>query len=102
MINDSKITKDASAADFNSVGEQLTAVREDVSRLADTVGGIAGRRGSRMVKDIAEGFDEAKHYAESQGRSADAAIGKSVSAHPYMTIGLAAVTGFLIGALWLR
>jgi hypothetical protein len=34
-----------------------------MSRLAETVSGIAGRRGSRMAADIAEGFDEAKHYA---------------------------------------
>ena len=100
MSNDSKTTKDAAAAsDFEAVSQQLAALREDMSRLAETVSGIAGRRSSRMATDIAEGFDEAKQYAESRGRSAEVQLEESVAAHPLMTIGLAAVAGFLVGTL---
>lgn len=100
MVQDSKTTKEAVAAgDLEAVSQQLAALRADMSRLADTVGGIAGRRGSRMAADIAEGFDEAKHYAQSKGRAAEAQLEQSVAAHPFMTIGLAAAAGFLVGAL---
>ncbi|WP_165978782.1 DUF883 C-terminal domain-containing protein [Antarcticimicrobium luteum] len=87
------------ATDIEAVSRQLASLREDMSRLTETVSAIAGRRGSRMAADIAEGFDEAKHYAESKGRTAEAQLEESVAAHPFMTIGLAAGAGFLVGAL---
>jgi ElaB/YqjD/DUF883 family membrane-anchored ribosome-binding protein len=52
-----------------------------------------------MAADIAECFDEAKHYAAIKGRSAEAQLEESVEAHPLMTIGLAVGAGFLAGAL---
>jgi ElaB/YqjD/DUF883 family membrane-anchored ribosome-binding protein len=100
MVHESKAAKDATeAGDREAVSRQLAALREDMSRLADTVSGIAGRRGSRLAEDIAEGFDEAKQYVERKGRSADAQLEKSVAAHPFMAIFLAAVAGLLVGAL---
>ena len=70
MVQDNKTTKEAAAAsDFKAVSQQLASLRKDMSRLAEAVSGIAGRRGSRMATDIAEGLDEAKHYAQSKGRS---------------------------------
>ncbi len=100
MSLDSKTNLQPTATtDIEAVSRQLVALREDMSRLTETVSGIVGRRGSRMAADIAEGFDEAKHYAESKGRSAEAQLEESVAAHPFMTIGLAAGAGFLVGAL---
>jgi ElaB/YqjD/DUF883 family membrane-anchored ribosome-binding protein len=100
MSLDSKTNPQPTAAtDIEAVSRQLAALRQDMSQLAETVSGIAGRRGSRMAADIAEGFDEAKHYAESKGRSAEAQLEESVAAHPFVTIGLAAGAGFLVGAL---
>jgi ElaB/YqjD/DUF883 family membrane-anchored ribosome-binding protein len=100
MVQESKTTSYASAeSDLEAVSQQLTALREDMSRLAETVSGIAGRRGSRMAADIAEGFDEAKQYAQRKGRSAEVQLEDSVAAHPFVTIALAAVAGFLVGAL---
>jgi ElaB/YqjD/DUF883 family membrane-anchored ribosome-binding protein len=100
MLQDSKTTQGpAAASDYEAVSQQLAALREDMARLAETVSGIAGRRGTRMADDIAEGFDEAKQYAERKGRSAEAQLEESVAAHPFMTIGLAAVAGFLVGSM---
>ncbi|MBN8292099.1 DUF883 family protein [Rhodobacter sp. NTK016B] len=100
MSSDSNTSTKATAeTDMEAVVHQMAALREDMSRLAETVSGIAGRRGSRMVADIAEGFDEAKHYAESKGRSAETQLEESVAAHPFMTIGLAVGAGFLAGTL---
>jgi ElaB/YqjD/DUF883 family membrane-anchored ribosome-binding protein len=100
MLHDNKTTKEAAAAnDFEAVSKQLAALRQDMSRLAETISGIAGRRGSSMAANIAEGIEEAKHYTEGKGRSAEAQLEESVAAHPFLAIGLAAVSGFLIGAL---
>lgn len=99
MSLDSKTKHQATVAtDIEAVSRQLAALREDMSALTETVSGIVGRRGSLMAADIAEGFDEAKHYAASKGRSAEAQLETSVAAHPFMTIGLAAGAGFLVGA----
>ena len=100
MLQDSKTTQGPSpAGDLEAVSQQLAALREDMTRLAETVTGIAGRRGNRMAADIAEGFDEARHYAASKGRAAEGQLEDSVAAHPFVTIGLAAVAGFLVGSL---
>lgn len=100
MLNDKKTPQDAEAAsDFEAVSQQLAALREDLARLTETVSAIAERRGNRMAADIAEGLDEARRYAESRGRSAEAQLHQSVAAHPFMTIGLAALAGFLAGTM---
>lgn len=100
MLHDGKNTKDASiSVDFDTVTHQLTALREDMSRLAETVSGIAGRRGGRIISDIAEGFDEAKAYAKTKGRSAESQLEETVAVHPILAIGLAVGAGFMVGAL---
>ena len=100
MLQDTKPTQGPPpAGDLEAVSQQLAALREDMARLAETVGGIAGRRGNRMATDIADGVDEARHYAASKGRAAEVQLEESVAAHPFVTIGLAAVAGFLVGSL---
>ena len=100
MSDNSKTTAGASTAgDFEAVTQQLAALREDMSRLADTVAGIAGRRGNHMAADIAEGLDEAKHYAERTGKSVEHQLEASVATHPLLAIGLAAGAGLMVGAM---
>jgi len=98
MSQNTKTTTDA-ASDFEAVSAQLSALRADMARLAETVSGIAGRRSSNMASDIAEGFDEAKHYVERTGKSAEHQLEDTVAAHPFLTIGLAAGAGLLLGAM---
>ena len=100
MLNESKTAQgDSAANDFDEVSRQLSALREDVVNLAKSVSGIAGRRGSSMAADIAEGFSEAEHYVGRKGRSAEAQLESSVVSHPLLAIGLAAGAGLLMGAL---
>ena len=54
----------SNANDLYALSKQLAALREDMSRMTHTVTGIAGRRGSNMASDIAERYDEAKHYVK--------------------------------------
>jgi hypothetical protein len=92
MIHE-KTVKDAISGDVEEVSRQLS-LREDMARLAETVKTIAGRRGSTMAADIAEGFDEARRYAGTTGRSAEARFEGSIATHPLMAVGLAAGAGF--------
>lgn len=98
MSQTTKTNPDA-AADIEAVSRQLAALREDLSRLAETVSGIAGRRGRHMASDVAEGFDEARQYVGRKGKSAEHQLEASVADHPLLAIGLAALAGLLVGAM---
>jgi ElaB/YqjD/DUF883 family membrane-anchored ribosome-binding protein len=99
MMHDKTVKDPSISGDVEEVTRQLSALREDMARLAETVKAIAGRRGSTMAADIAEGFDEARHYAGTTGRAAEARFEGSIATHPLMAVGLAAGAGFLVGAL---
>lgn len=94
----SKATTEA-ATDFEAVSHQLAALRTDLARLAETVSGFAGKRGSHVAADIADGFGDAKHYVQRTGKSAEHQLEASVASHPLLAIGLAAGAGLLFGAL---
>ena len=73
-----------------------------MARLGDTVAAIAGRRGSYMAADIAQGNGEAKHYVERSGKLAEHQLEASMEAHPLLAIDLAACAGLMFGAMWRR
>jgi ElaB/YqjD/DUF883 family membrane-anchored ribosome-binding protein len=99
MMHDKNVKDPSISGDIEEVTRQLSALREDMARLAETVKAIAGRRGSTMAADIADGFDEARHYAGTTGQAAEARFEGSIATHPLMAMGLAAGAGFLVGAL---
>lgn len=99
MKNEANTAGMSAANDFDEVSRQLTSLRHDMSKLVESVANIASRRGNGLASDIAEGYDEARHYAEKNGKSAEAQLEGSVAAHPWLAIGLAASTGLLLGAL---
>lgn len=100
MKNETSTSLGTSAAnDYDEVSRQLTELRNDMSKLVQSVAGIATRRGNGLASDIADGYEEAKHYAEKNGKSAEAQLESSVAAHPWLAIGLAASTGLLLGAM---
>ncbi len=89
---------DSIARDVDEVNRQLSALREDMAKLAESLTDIGGRRTSSMATDIADGFGEAREYALRTGRSAEAKVEGSFTAHPFLAIGLAVGAGLLIGA----
>lgn len=89
---------DSIARDVDEVSRQLSALREDMAKLAETLTDIGGRRASSMATDIADGFGEAREYAHRTGRSTEARLEGSFAAHPFLAIGLAVGAGLLIGA----
>ncbi len=99
MLQDGKNMKMPISNDIESVVAQLTALREDMTNLAQSVTSIADRRGRKMAADISDGVGEALHYVERRGVSAEARLESSVAAHPLMALGIAAGAGLLIGIL---
>ncbi|SMY09116.1 hypothetical protein [Flavimaricola marinus] len=95
----SRNAEETMASDLEAVRKQLAALKEDMASLAETMAGIAGRRSSNLTADIADGLEEAKRYAASSGKSVERQIEASVVEHPMMTLGLAALAGFLVGTM---
>lgn len=102
MLQDSKIQKTLAPTDFDGLAAQFSALREDMLALSQSVATMAERRGRRMASDISEGMSEAVHYVERKGQGAEAELEKSVAAHPFLALGLAAGAGLLIGAMTRR
>lgn len=108
--------KAASDASGN-IQDDLQALREDFSRLADQFREILSTRGSaawqRAKSHAKSGIDGVVSDARDTGRdAADAvrdisdnfvdAIDNSIKTRPYMTLAIVAGLGFLFGATWRR
>ncbi len=102
MMQDSKTMKTSLPADFDGLVAQLTAMREDMTKLSHSVTTMAERRGRRMASDISDGVGEAVQYVERKGMGAEVELEKTVATHPFMALGLAAGVGLLIGAMTRR
>lgn len=102
MLQGSKIQKTLAPTDFEELATQFSALRQDLAALTQSVAGMAERRGRSMASDISDGVEEAVHYVERKGQSAEADVEKSVAAHPFLSLALAAGAGLLIGAMTRR
>lgn len=102
MLQDGKTLKTAVATDIEGLAAQFLALREDLAKLSHSVTAMAERRGRRMGTDISDGVGEAMQYVERKGLTADAEIGKAMTAHPLLALGMAAGVGLVIGAMTRR
>jgi ElaB/YqjD/DUF883 family membrane-anchored ribosome-binding protein len=101
------------SAGARDIQEDLEALRDDVARLTQQIGGIlaaTGNKAWRRAKSNVEGV-----ISDAQGAGAEAvgavrevgdnvvdAIDESLKTRPYTTLALAAGIGFLFGATWRR
>jgi ElaB/YqjD/DUF883 family membrane-anchored ribosome-binding protein len=102
MLQDGKTMKMPAPADFDGLVAQLTALRDDMTKLSGSVTTLAEQRGRKMATDISDGVTEAMHYVERKSVNAEADLEKTVATHPLMALGLAAGIGLLIGAMTRR
>jgi ElaB/YqjD/DUF883 family membrane-anchored ribosome-binding protein len=103
----------AASAGAKDIQEDLEALRDDVARLTQQLGGIVAAKGNkawRRAKSTAEDY-----MSDVQDMGADAvgavrevgdnvvdAIDESLRKRPYTTLAIAAGIGFLFGATWRR
>lgn len=90
------------AADYEAVVAQLSALRDDMARLAGTVADAGARQGKSLMNDVNEGMTEAARYVSKKGHDTDVRIEAAVAANPYVALMIAAGMGVLIGALTRR
>lgn len=101
MAMENSILKTATA-DYDAVVAEMSAMRSDVSKLANHVQTLASARGHAMAKDVTDGMSEAAKYLGQKGLDADQRVEGAVAANPYIALGLAAGIGVLLGAMTRR
>jgi ElaB/YqjD/DUF883 family membrane-anchored ribosome-binding protein len=107
----------AAAAASGNIEEDLKALRDDFSRLAEQVTAILSTKGNaawqRAKTSVKTSVDGVVSDAQSKGQEAVGAmrevsdnfveaIDQSIKERPYATLAIAAALGFLFGATWRR
>lgn len=87
-MTDSAATKPKNALSSDDLNHQIAALRDDLKRLAATVGG-----------DVSGGIEKTGHQITRTGRDAQASAVHAVRANPLAAVGLAAGLGLVLGIL---
>ena len=87
------------AADYDAVTAQISALRDDLAKMAKSMSATTTQRGQAIVRDVTDGVNEAISYVGRKGHETDKSIEAAVSANPYMALAVAAGMGLLVGAL---
>ncbi len=90
------------SADYDALLAQLTAMREEMNKLATQVAATASERGAAVADTLTQGMQDARTYASRKTHQADVQIEHAVAANPYLALGLAAGLGLLLGAVTRR
>ena len=104
---------DAAAVASRDMQDDLKALRDDFSRLAEQVSTILSNRGNDAWQRAKSGLDDVMADAQDKGRDAVGAmrdvsdnfveaIDESLKNRPYTTLAIVAGLGFLFGATWKR
>ncbi|MFZ2069977.1 MAG: hypothetical protein WAV27_28755 [Xanthobacteraceae bacterium] len=104
---------DAAAAASGDIQNDLQALRDDFSRLADQVTAILSSKGNAAWQRAKTSVDGVVSDAQSKGQEAVGAmrdvsdnfveaIDQSIKERPYATLAIAAALGFLFGVAWRR
>jgi len=81
---------------YGRSSDQITDLKE---KATDQLGKAAGQAES-MASLVADQGREASERIEEAGRNLKGALDKSVKDQPMATLALAAMVGFVLGALW--
>ena len=81
---------------YGRSSDQITDLKE---KATDQLGKAAGQAES-MASRVADQGREASERIEEAGRNLKGALDKSVKDQPMATLAVAAMVGFVLGALW--
>jgi len=90
------------AADYEAVTAQLASLREEMAKLATSVGKATVRQSQSIMDDVTDGMNEAARYVGKKGQTAEAQFETAVASNPWAAIAIAAGMGVLIGAMTRR
>ena len=108
-----KETNKAASAGAKDIQEDLEALRDDVTRLTQQLGGILAAKGNKVwrrakstagdvISDAQDKGMEAVDAVREVGDNVVDAVDESLKRRPYTTLALAVGIGFLFGATWRR
>ena len=108
-----KETGKAASAGAKDIQEDLEALRDDVTKLTQQLGGILSTKGNQawsrarsnvegVISDAQDKGMEAVDAVREVGDNVVDAIDESLKRRPYTTLALAVGIGFLFGATWRR
>ncbi|MGH6771810.1 MAG: DUF883 family protein [Xanthobacteraceae bacterium] len=108
-----KETSKAASAGAKDIQDDLEALRDDVARLTQQIGGILSAKGNKAWQRARSNAEDV--FAEVQDKGMEAvgavrevgdnmvdAVDESLKKRPYTTLALALGIGFLFGATWRR
>jgi ElaB/YqjD/DUF883 family membrane-anchored ribosome-binding protein len=105
MATATDFTRNTSAS-VDNVQDDLKALKNDVSKLAQQVVNLASDKGNeafrRAKKQIGETAGEASEAVREVRDTFADAVEESVRERPYTTLALAVGLGFILGAVWRR
>ncbi len=81
---------------------QIAALRDDFGAMTALLRDMATERGKATVAGAREAADTLSHEAARRGYQARDAVDTAVRDHPVASLGIAAVLGFVLGALTRR
>lgn len=96
------LTTRGNSGEHDAIGAQIAALRADIVKLAGSVQSSATSSGTALAKDMSDGLNDAAHYLGRKGHAADLRIEGAVAANPYLSLGLAAGLGLLVGVMTRR
>jgi ElaB/YqjD/DUF883 family membrane-anchored ribosome-binding protein len=108
-----KETGKAASAGAKDIQDDLEALRDDVAKLTQQIGGILSAKGNQawsraksnvegVISDAQDKGMEAVEAVREVGDNVVDAIDESLKRRPYTTLALAVGIGFLFGATWRR
>ncbi len=102
MPADSQTLKTTLVADYDALATQIMGLRDELSKMAQSVAATSARRGQAMADDVADGMSGAISYVGRKGHAADVRVESAIAGNPYIAIGLAAAMGLVLGAMTRR
>jgi ElaB/YqjD/DUF883 family membrane-anchored ribosome-binding protein len=90
---------ESSSAGRATADDLVDRITDVGARAADTMGRIAGHV-EETREELAAQSAQLSANVQKVGRNFSSALDKSVAEQPMTTLGLAVVTGFVLGALW--
>jgi ElaB/YqjD/DUF883 family membrane-anchored ribosome-binding protein len=99
---------DKASGSIDEIEQDLQAMRDDVTRLAQQVAALLSAAGSEPLRDVEAHIDaadsgrEAVDAVRDTTASAVGALKDIVSKRPFATFAIAIGLGFLFGATWRR
>ncbi len=78
---------------------QLQALKDEVTRLAASAATAAQKGGEALSKEVKRDLSDARQLVARKGQEADIRVEHAIANNPYLSLGIVAGIGLLVGML---